>query len=73
MIRRQELTVALDAFDQCSTSAQNVFRTVYEEPGLSHSEAAAKLGLSVQRVRQVICEVRKKLRRAIDAAEVSHD
>jgi RNA polymerase sigma-70 factor (ECF subfamily) len=35
---------------------------IYENPDLPHAEAAAQVGLSVQRVRQILCEVRKRLR-----------
>jgi RNA polymerase sigma factor (sigma-70 family) len=48
----------------CSTSARRVFLLVYENPELSHAEAAKRVGLSVQRVRQILCEVRKRLRAA---------
>lgn len=69
LIRREELTCVLTTLARCSTAEQRVFRTVYEEPGISHAEAAARLGVSVQRVRQVICEVRKKLRSALEVSD----
>jgi RNA polymerase sigma-70 factor (ECF subfamily) len=33
---------------------------------LSHAEVAKKVGLSLQRVRQILCEVRKELREALE-------
>ena len=36
---------------------------------MDHAEAAARLGLSLQRVRQIVCEVRKKLRDAVEEEE----
>ncbi len=47
---------------RCSPSARNVFKLVYGGEGLDHAEVATRLGLSLQRVRQIICEVRKQLR-----------
>jgi RNA polymerase sigma factor (sigma-70 family) len=48
----------------CAPSAQKVFRLVYEEQ-LGHEQVAARVGLSLQRVRQILCELRKELRGAI--------
>lgn len=50
----------------CSPSARAVFRLVYGGDGLSHAEVAQHVGLSLQRVRQILCEVRKLLRSAMD-------
>lgn len=47
-------------------SARAVFELLYGEPHLSHAEVAARVGLSVQRVRQIICEVRKELRAELE-------
>ena len=73
LIRREELSLALSALDRCSPSAQRVFQAVYEDPEATHADAAAKLGLSVQRVRQVLCEVRKRLRAAMEQSEVNDE
>jgi RNA polymerase sigma-70 factor (ECF subfamily) len=48
----------------CAPSAQQVFRLVYEEL-LGHEQVATRVGLSLQRVRQILCELRKELRGAI--------
>lgn len=50
----------------CPPSSQRVFRMVYENPGLLHREVARETGLSVARVRQILCEVRKAIRRTIE-------
>lgn len=70
LLSREQLARAEDALSRCSGSAQRVFRLLYENPTLSHAEAAQQVGLSLQRVRQILCEVRKKLRAALmDQAE----
>jgi RNA polymerase sigma-70 factor (ECF subfamily) len=51
---------------RCSPSARNVFKLVYGGEGLDHAEVATRLGLSLQRVRQIICEVRKLLRESFE-------
>jgi RNA polymerase sigma factor (sigma-70 family) len=53
----------------CSPSARKVFHLVYGGEGLSHADVARRLGLSLQRVRQIVCEVRKELRAAVEGAE----
>jgi RNA polymerase sigma factor (sigma-70 family) len=58
----ERLTRAKARLAELSPSAQKVFELLYGEPHLSHAEIAARIGLSVQRVRQIICEVRKELR-----------
>ena len=47
-------------------SSRRVFELLYGEPPHEPAEAAQVLGLSVQRVRQIVCEVRKVLRRDLD-------
>jgi RNA polymerase sigma-70 factor (ECF subfamily) len=46
-----------------------VFRLAYGGEGLSHAEVARRVGLSLQRVRQILCEVRAKLREAMQGDE----
>ena len=53
----------------CSPSARAVFRLAYGGDGLSHADVAAQVGLSLQRVRQILCEVRAKLRDALEGEE----
>lgn len=68
VIRREELERARAALARLPAGARRVFELLYQNPGLSHAEAAARLGLSTQRVTQVLCEVRKHLRAAIQGA-----
>ena len=66
LIGRQQLAQAGTAFAALGPSAQTVFRAVYDNPGASYAETAARLGLSEQRVKQLVCEVRKKIRAALE-------
>jgi RNA polymerase sigma-70 factor (ECF subfamily) len=68
-IDRQRLEVAERELSRCPPRAQQVFRAVYGPSGQSHAEVARKLGLSVQRVRQILCEVRARMRRALESKE----
>ncbi|MEX1363557.1 MAG: sigma-70 family RNA polymerase sigma factor [Nannocystaceae bacterium] len=63
---RQRLRVIRSVLDRASPNAQRVFALLYGERALSPSETASELGLSVQRVRQIVCELRKRMRAAID-------
>jgi RNA polymerase sigma-70 factor (ECF subfamily) len=47
-------------------NARDVFRLAYGGEGLSHADVAKRVGLSLQRVRQILCEVRKDLRDALE-------
>ena len=66
LIRREELARAEAELARCAPVARQVFALLYAEPGLRHAEVARRLGLSVQRVRQTLCEVRARLRAAIE-------
>jgi RNA polymerase sigma-70 factor (ECF subfamily) len=66
VLTHQQLGRAQAALEACSPSAQRVFRLVYENPDMCHADAARVLGISVQRVRQTLCEVRKRLRAAVE-------
>lgn len=61
-IDRQALSRVARALEQCPARARRVFEVVYQNPELSYEELAARLGLSAQRVKQTVCEVRKRLR-----------
>lgn len=63
---RAELASAGRALAACTPSARRIFLMIYGEEGLSPGEVADRLGLSLQRVRQTVCEVRKKLRAALE-------
>lgn len=66
LFSREQLTRAQAVLERCSPSAQKVFRLVYEQPQLRHQEVAERVGLSLQRVRQILCETRKVLREALE-------
>ena len=67
LIARDSLDRARAILTRCSPSEQQVFRAIYARPGASSAEVAAETGLSVQRIRQIVCEVRKKLRANMEA------
>ncbi|APR78375.1 Hypothetical protein A7982_03722 [Minicystis rosea] len=69
MVAREQLERARMELARCSPAARRVFQAVYEDPDAPHAEAAEKLGLSVQRVRQTLCEVRGRLRRALEGSD----
>jgi RNA polymerase sigma factor (sigma-70 family) len=64
-LTQEQLQCARLALAKCSVSARQVFCLLYENPEISHAEVAQQVGLSLQRVRQIICEVRKQLRVAL--------
>jgi RNA polymerase sigma factor (sigma-70 family) len=67
LIARADVEVALAILAASSKSAQAVFFYMYDDPPPRHEEVAERVGLSVQRVRQILCEVRKKIREALEA------
>ena len=71
LLTEEKLARAERILSKCSASAKNVFRLAYGGEGLDHAQIAARLGLSLQRVRQIVCEVRKQLRSAVEGA--SHE
>jgi len=68
-LARERLMRARARVDSLAPSARTVFLLLYAEPQLSHAELAARVGLSVQRVRQIICEVRKELRADLEESD----
>ncbi len=66
VIGEQRLALAEKTLARCSPMARRVFTLVYGGGGLSHADVAAQVGLSVQRVRQIVCEVRKELRSVLE-------
>lgn len=59
---RERLAKARQVLSRCSATERAIFTALYTSPGASAEEAGRQLGLSVQRVRQIHCELRKKLR-----------
>ena len=68
MLSDERLRVAERVLSRCTPNARRVFELAYAGDGLSHAEIAAQVGLSTQRVRQIVCEVRKLLRDALAGA-----
>ncbi len=65
-LSRERLLKARERLNDFAPSARAIFEQLYGDPHLSHAEVAAQVGLSVQRVRQIICEVRKVLRAELE-------
>jgi RNA polymerase sigma-70 factor (ECF subfamily) len=63
---RERLERARAAVERLPGSSREVFLLLYAQPQLAHAEVAARVGLSVQRVRQILCEVRKTLRAELE-------
>jgi RNA polymerase sigma factor (sigma-70 family) len=59
---RQQLRVVRAVLDRAPPNARRVFALLYGERALTPTEVAGELGLSVQRVRQIVCELRKRMR-----------
>lgn len=60
---RQELDRVLAALATCTPTQRKVFRLVYATPGGTAATAAQAVGLSLQRVRQILCETRSHIRK----------
>jgi RNA polymerase sigma factor (sigma-70 family) len=69
LVTEERVERAVEVLSACSPSAKQVFRLAYGGDGLSHAEVAERVGLSLQRVRQILCEVRAKLRTALEGAD----
>jgi RNA polymerase sigma-70 factor (ECF subfamily) len=65
---RQQLERVLDALATGSPTARKIFRLVYATPDGNAAAAAQAVGLSLQRVRQILCETRAHIRRAMEVA-----
>jgi RNA polymerase sigma-70 factor (ECF subfamily) len=72
LIRREELVRVHAELLRCAPHERRLIALLYGDPGMPHAEAARRLGLSVQRVRQTLCEVRARLRSALET-ESDHD
>jgi RNA polymerase sigma-70 factor (ECF subfamily) len=69
LLTAERVTRAIEVLSTCSPSAKKVFRLAYGGDGLSHAEVAQRVGLSLQRVRQILCEIRAKLRAALEGED----
>ena len=70
-VDRERLDLVSKELLRCPARSQEVFRAVYGLAGESHAEVAERLGISVQRVRQIVCEVRARLRGMLEGMEES--
>jgi RNA polymerase sigma factor (sigma-70 family) len=66
LVSRQALQKAREVVSGCSSRAQEVFMLAYEHPDQPQAHIAARVGLSVQRVRQILWEVRGRIRAALE-------
>ena len=64
-LARNQVAVALAALGTCTPNAPRVFKLFYVD-GENAIHIGESTGLSTQRVRQVLCEVRKVLRKATE-------
>ena len=69
VIGRERLARVERALADCPAGARRVFELVYDHPELGYAEVASRVGLSVQRVKQIVFEVRKRLRSALGEGE----
>jgi DNA-directed RNA polymerase specialized sigma24 family protein len=67
---RAQVEKVLAALATCSPTARRVFRLVYATRGGSPAHAAKEVGLSLQRVRQILCETRAHIRKSLSTEEV---
>jgi RNA polymerase sigma-70 factor (ECF subfamily) len=65
LLAREQLRQVIKVVEGASPTARRVFELTYGEPPRSAGEGAEVLGISVQRVRQVACELRKRIRAAL--------
>jgi RNA polymerase sigma factor (sigma-70 family) len=70
LVSRQALQTARAALAECSPRSREVFTLAYEAPERPQADIARQVGLSVQRVRQILWEVRGRIRAALE--ESSH-
>jgi RNA polymerase sigma factor (sigma-70 family) len=65
-ISRESLSRVQGELQRCPESMRRVFVLVHGGEGLSHTEVAERTGLSLQRVRQLMCEARQRLRAVLE-------
>lgn len=65
VLHRDRVQRLAGALASCPATARSVFEFVYDHPDLPYTDVAARFGLSTQRIKQTVCEVRKRLRAAL--------
>ena len=68
---RQSLRRVLEVVDRAYPNAQRVFHLLYGADPKTPVEVAARTGLSVQRVRQILCELRRAIRTELQGSPIS--
>lgn len=68
-VGRDLLERVATALNDCPPRARELFEAAYDNPDLAHAALAQRFGISVQRFRQALCEVRARLRRAVEEPE----
>ena len=64
-IGRERLRRIAATLTACPPRARAVFEQHYDNPGLAYADLATRVGLSEQRVKQIVCEIRARLREAL--------
>jgi RNA polymerase sigma factor (sigma-70 family) len=62
VLAREQLRQVAKIVEAASPTARRVFELSYGESGRDASEIAEEVGISIQRVRQITCELRKRIR-----------
>src|ERR1700722_19709997 len=62
LLSREQLRRVAAELDRVGSSARKVFELAHGGEGLSHAEIALRSGLSVERGRHVLCDLRERLR-----------
>lgn len=62
LVAREDLRRASNALAKVSPRAREIYTLQLENPDEGHADLAKKVGVSLQRFRQTLCEVRARLR-----------
>jgi RNA polymerase sigma-70 factor (ECF subfamily) len=65
-LRHERALLVRRALAECTPREREVFEAVYDRDARTHADVARATGLSVQRVRQLLCNARARVRRALD-------
>jgi RNA polymerase sigma-70 factor (ECF subfamily) len=71
LLAREQLRQIAKVVEAASPTARKVFELSFGEAARTPAEVAEELGLSLQRVRQICCELRKRIR--VVVGEGSHE